>query len=203
MSDDDRPISMDPRVERTRALVLHHARLLLAEYGYGGFTYAALSARARVTRQTIYRHWPTREVLLRDMLLEGPFIEHFVKFQSPAPGKNARPIVRDFLLGLRAGVELPEIAGPLALLISDAEHDEGARDTLRSVSTDRVDYLNGMLEPSGVVVDLDEVSTLMGALLARRFIQHVPIEDDYIDFLVENWWTARTARQRKAARDSK
>jgi AcrR family transcriptional regulator len=200
---DDRPISTDPRVERTRALVLHHARELLSEYGYGGFTYAALSARARVTRQTIYRHWPTREVLLRDMLLEGPFIEHFVKFQSPVPGKHARPIVRDFLFGLRAGVELPEIAGPLALLISDAEHDEGARETLRSVSDDRVAYLNQILEPSGVSVDLDEVSTLMGALLARRFIQHVPIEDDYIDFLVENWWTARSARQRKAAREGR
>jgi AcrR family transcriptional regulator len=175
--------------------ILKHARALLTKYGYGGFTYAALASTAHVSRQTVYHYWPTREQLLRDMLLEGPFTEYFGRYDSSVPSADARTAVHRFLIELRDGMELPDIAGPLTLLISDAERDPGARETLRAVFAGRLDYVNDLLLDTGVSIDANELSILTGALLARRFIHHVPVDDDYIDYLVATWWAARGARQ--------
>lgn len=62
----------NPRVRRTRARVPAVARDLLPGVGPAGLTYALPAERAGVTRQTLYRHWPTRANLLPDLLLEGP-----------------------------------------------------------------------------------------------------------------------------------
>jgi AcrR family transcriptional regulator len=58
----------DPRVERTRALVIAAAAELLMEAGPGGITHASVAAAANVSRTTVYNHWPTREDLLRATL---------------------------------------------------------------------------------------------------------------------------------------
>jgi AcrR family transcriptional regulator len=55
----------DPRVERTRALVIAAAAELLMEDGPGAITHAAVASAANVSRTTVYNHWPTREDLLR------------------------------------------------------------------------------------------------------------------------------------------
>ncbi|WP_229899233.1 TetR/AcrR family transcriptional regulator, partial [Streptomyces capoamus] len=59
-----RPDPSNPRVRRTRDRVLVVARELLADVGPTALTYSLLAERGKVTRQTLYRHWPTREALL-------------------------------------------------------------------------------------------------------------------------------------------
>ena len=73
MTDDtsSRPDLANPRVRRARARVLAVARDLLPVVGPIGLTYSLLAERAAVTRWTLYRHWPTREALLVDLILEG------------------------------------------------------------------------------------------------------------------------------------
>ena len=56
----------DPRVERTRAIVLEAARRLLVEEGADAVTALRVSEATGIARTTIYRHWPDREDLLRD-----------------------------------------------------------------------------------------------------------------------------------------
>lgn len=56
----------DPRVERTRALVLDATGELVAEGGVAGFTVDAVAKRCGVARTTIYRHWPDPNQLLFD-----------------------------------------------------------------------------------------------------------------------------------------
>lgn len=56
----------DPRVERSRALVLEAAGELVAEAGVVGFNVEAVAKRAGVARTTIYRHWPDPNQLLFD-----------------------------------------------------------------------------------------------------------------------------------------
>jgi AcrR family transcriptional regulator len=193
----------DPRIERTRALVLHHGRLLLAEEGPAALTYSSLAARARVTRQTLYRHWPTRQQLIVDMLLEGPFLERIAKSQPETGSRNARIVVRDFLRGLRDGFDVPSVAGPMAALIGESEHDQASREALRDLVDGRLAYLNNLLAASGVVIEADELSTLSGSLIAHRFVNGSEVSDEYIDFLVESWWMARSARRRKESRDTR
>src|ERR1700744_3816322 len=56
----------DPRVERSRMVILAAAVDELAEVGYGGVTIEAVAARAGVGKSTIYRHWPDKLALIAD-----------------------------------------------------------------------------------------------------------------------------------------
>ena len=60
---DPRP---DPRIERSRAIILGAALAELGARGYGGFTIEGVAARAKVGKSTIYRHWPDRLSLIAD-----------------------------------------------------------------------------------------------------------------------------------------
>jgi TetR/AcrR family transcriptional regulator of autoinduction and epiphytic fitness len=60
---DDRP---DPRVERSRMVILEAAVEELAAVGYGGVTIESIAARAGVGKSTIYRHWPDKLALIAD-----------------------------------------------------------------------------------------------------------------------------------------
>lgn len=63
----------DPRVARTRAIVLEAARKLLIEEGSDAVTALRVSEATGIARTTIYRHWPERADLLRDTVaLEEP-----------------------------------------------------------------------------------------------------------------------------------
>ncbi|MDH6437079.1 AcrR family transcriptional regulator [Streptomyces sp. SAI-144] len=62
------PTNDDPRARRSRAAALAAATELLAEGGPGHITHAAVAARAKVGRATVYRHWPDLQALLLDTL---------------------------------------------------------------------------------------------------------------------------------------
>src|SRR4029450_13783209 len=49
---------VDPRVERSRRVILEATLGELGEVGYGTLTIEAVAARAGVGKSTIYRHWP-------------------------------------------------------------------------------------------------------------------------------------------------
>jgi AcrR family transcriptional regulator len=59
------PRADDPRVERTRAAVIEAASELLVADGPDAVTHVNVANAARVSRTTVYNHWPTREDLLR------------------------------------------------------------------------------------------------------------------------------------------
>jgi len=59
--------NMDPRIERTREVVLRAAVELVGEQGFSGASIEAIAKRSGVARSTIYRHWPQR----MDLLLEA------------------------------------------------------------------------------------------------------------------------------------
>lgn len=57
---------VDPRIERSRHLILGAALEELGEVGYGGFTIESVAARAGVGKSTIYRHWSDKLALIAD-----------------------------------------------------------------------------------------------------------------------------------------
>jgi TetR/AcrR family transcriptional regulator of autoinduction and epiphytic fitness len=57
---------VDPRIERSRRLILGAALEELGEVGYGGFTIESVAARAGVGKSTIYRHWSDKLALIAD-----------------------------------------------------------------------------------------------------------------------------------------
>jgi AcrR family transcriptional regulator len=58
--------ALDPRVERSRYVILEAALAELGEVGYGAFTIESVAARAGVGKSTIYRHWPEKLGLIAD-----------------------------------------------------------------------------------------------------------------------------------------
>ena len=56
----------DPRIARSRIVILQAAVDELADHGYGGVTIEGVAARAGVAKSTIYRHWADRLELIAD-----------------------------------------------------------------------------------------------------------------------------------------
>jgi AcrR family transcriptional regulator len=66
----------DPRVVRSKTAVLETTRELLREFGFGGVTVDAVTARSGVAKTTIYRHWPDSNALLLDAFtFEKPIVD--------------------------------------------------------------------------------------------------------------------------------
>jgi AcrR family transcriptional regulator len=63
-------VSDDPRVVRTRRHVLATARAVLVEEGWQRVTVTRVAERSGYARTTLYRHWPQRLDLLRDLITE-------------------------------------------------------------------------------------------------------------------------------------
>ena len=182
----------DPRIERTRAHVLGQARELLSAGGPGAVTYTALAARARVTRQTLYRHWPTREALIIDLVLDGA--AHGLPDGSGSPEQ----IVAGFLRGLRAGMQDAFNATAMTALIAQADHDPTSDTVLGDVIADRRAALNRLLEPLGASVDAGQYAALCGPVLFQRFFARETASDRLIDHLVTAWSDTRSSRRTRA-----
>lgn len=186
----------DPRVRRTKAHVLANARALLADGGPAAVTYQELSARARVTRQTLYRHWPTREALFVELALE--------RAGEGLPDGSGTPeeIVAAFLTGLRDGMQDAVNAAPLTVLIAHADQDPGCGSALSAIVTDRRAALNALLEPSGVRLTAEEYATLCGPILFQRFFARTPAGDDLVRYLAQSW-SARHAASADSTSDER
>lgn len=71
-------LRIDPRVARTRVAVLIAAREVLVDEGWEGVTVARVAERSGYARTTLYRHWPQRLDLLRDLIREEAAVAHSV-----------------------------------------------------------------------------------------------------------------------------
>lgn len=56
----------DPRIERSRQVILAAALAELGEIGFGAFTIESVASRAGVGKSTIYRLWPDKLSLIAD-----------------------------------------------------------------------------------------------------------------------------------------
>ena len=58
--------AVDPRIERSRQVILQAVLDELSELGYGALTIESVARRAGVGKATIYRHWPDKIALIAD-----------------------------------------------------------------------------------------------------------------------------------------
>src|SRR5579863_8534415 len=60
--------AIDPRIERSRQVILQAVLDELSDVGYGALTIESTARRAGVGKATIYRHWPDKIALIADAL---------------------------------------------------------------------------------------------------------------------------------------
>ncbi len=182
--DGSQPSQLNPRVQRTKAHVLAVAREMLAEVGPAELTYTALCAESGVTRQTLYRHWPTREALLAEIVLTSADVPY------PHPGTDPGTVVTEYLQSLRAGMNDPATAAALTSLAAHASTDPVSDAALRAIVADRRAALNTLLIDTGRKIDASQFARLAGPVIFQCLIARVEPADRFIEALVTDWQQA-------------
>jgi len=184
------PDAANPRVQRTRDRMLAAARELLAETGPAGLTYSVLAERAGVTRQTLYRHWPSRSRLLVDLILEGSG-GGLESGGYPEPGADPAAVAAAWLGSLRAGISDPARRAAGLAVTAQADTDPDSAEALAQLTADRIAALNEVLRPSGIQVEPEEYALLSGPVLARIFFERGEVTDSFIEAVVARWLAGR------------
>ena len=177
----------DPRVERSRIVILKAAVEELAEVGYGGVTIESVAARGGVGKSTIYRHWPDKLALIADAL--ETFHEQMVPALEDRPPRECV----ELLLGHVAEVVLDStFSRCIPALIEGAERDPRVREFHHRYSAERrqglIDLIARGMREGDFRADLDpELVTmaLLGTIFYRRLMTGEPFDPDHAAGLLD------------------
>lgn len=163
---------VDPRVVRSRRVILQAALVELAAAGYGGFTIDSVAKRARVGRSTVYRHWASKADLIAGSLES---LNH-----QPAPdlsGGSPRDQVELLLTHLVAALTESSLAPCVPALIDAAERDAAVREIYHRYNASRrqvlVDTIAAGMDAGAFPATRDPdlaALTLAGAIFYRRLM---------------------------------
>jgi AcrR family transcriptional regulator len=171
--------TLDPRVERTRRVVLAAAVDELAAAGYGGFTVDGVATRSGVARSTIYRHWPDKLALISEAF-------EVLNVQPPEPGAAdmaPRQRIESLIGHLAEAFRDSPLSGCVPALIDGAERDPGLRRFHHGYSARRRSALVRAIalgiEAGELRDDLDAelaAAALAGAVLYLRTMTPEPLD---------------------------
>lgn len=159
-----------PRSEASRIAILTAARDLLREVGYEGLTVVAVAARAGAGKQTVYRWWPTKAVLVADCVLEGLLDVGLIT--APATGHAATDLtvwLTDSYAALSTNEVAPLVQALTAASASDADAAARLADRfLTPLRTAFAEMLQRAVDGGNVRTDIDILTVsdmLIGALI--------------------------------------
>lgn len=184
----------DPRVERSRRVILEAVLHELGEVGYGALTIEAVAARAGVGKSTIYRHWPGKLELVEDA---------FRTLKAPVVVPEAGTL-RDRVIGVLeqvAGlVQQSTYSACMPALIEAAERDPRVRDFHSRFTAERRAALVALLRDA---VEADELApgtdpelladALVGPILLRRLMLAQPVGPEIAPALVDQLLPVRSS----------
>ena len=178
-----------PRSETARKAVLAAAAELLLDHGLHAVSMDAVAERAGVSKATIYRWWPKKEILALDML--------FTEWAAVTPQHYESGLLRDDLRALLLAWTRLATSRPYgrvaAALLAEARTDpafsdeyqrrilEPRRDQARMIFADAV--ARGEISVRTkieVAIDL-----LYGPLYHRLLHGHAPLDDQFVDDIVD------------------
>lgn len=187
-------VDLDPRVVRTRRDVLAAARDVLVEEGWERVTLARVAERSGYARTTLYRHWPQRLDLLRDLI--GEQVRHL----HTVPSGDLRADLIAELEAFRVAVTTSGLGQMMIAIGQQAREDAELADLSSSVRADGARVLQeimaagvsrGELEP-GLDRDL-AVAQLVGPVLFRYLFESDAGLDEVFVTSVVDWFLAGAA----------
>lgn len=171
-----------PVVER----VLDATRAELAEVGYGALSIEAVAARAGVNKTTVYRRWPTRAELVTAALL--------VVAEQSWSAETTGDLREDLLAMARSGarfLSLPEgVSVARTLIAGGTEHElrvvtRAMRERQRRIAVEIVEKAKARGELDARIEPELLFSAVLGALVHRALMMREPLEDSFIEGLVD------------------
>jgi TetR/AcrR family transcriptional regulator, regulator of autoinduction and epiphytic fitness len=177
---------LDPRVERSRRVILGAVLDELGEVGYGALTIEAVAARAGVGKSTIYRHWPGKLELVEDAF-------RTLKAPVAVPDQGS---LRDRLIAVIEQVAClvaeSTYSTCMPALIDAAERDPNVRDFHSRFSAERraalVDLLRDAVRTGELPATTDPellADALVGPILVRRLMLSQPVGPEIAAALVD------------------
>jgi len=170
---------VDPRIERSRMVILAAAVEELAEVGYGQVRMESVA--------TLYRHWPDKLALIADAF--ETFHEQMVPDLGELPARDAVALL------IRHVAEVlvdSSFARCIPALIEGAERDPRVREFHHRYGAERrqalIDLIARGIERGEIAAGVDPelaTVTLLGALFYRRLMTGVPFEPDEAARLVD------------------
>ena len=177
---------VDPRVERSRRVILSAALEVLGEMGYGGLTIEAVAARAGVGKSTVYRHWCGKVELVEDAIRS---LKTGVAWPSAG---SVRDRVTEVLRQIARAMEDSTWSTCLPAIIEAARRDPEVMAVHQRLAAERrqmlVDLLGEGVRAGEVSADADlgvVADCLVGPILLRRLVLQEPFDDAAIVQLVD------------------
>lgn len=176
----------DPRVERTRAVVLDATLRELADVGYGAMSIESVARRAGASKATIYRHWDGKVDLVADAVT--------MLKRMPQPPDVDDPYER--IVGLVEAVAdhvaNSQYAACVPALIEASLHDEAVREFHVRTSAERLAFGASILDEAKAAGhlphDIDTVALterLIAPVFFRRILLAEPFPVDEVRALVD------------------
>jgi AcrR family transcriptional regulator len=176
----------DPRVERSRRIILEAVLEELGAVGYGALTIESVAARAGVGKSTVYRHWPGKLELVEDAFrtLKAPVV---------VPDQGClRDRVISVIEQVAGLVRQSTYSACMPALIEAAERDPNMRDFHCAFNRERRAVLVGLLRDA---VDAGELAptadpelladALVGPILLRRLLLNETVGPEVAFTLVD------------------
>ncbi|GAA1444216.1 TetR/AcrR family transcriptional regulator [Leifsonia poae] len=159
-----------PRSEVARRAILTAAREILAEKGYERLTIQEIADRSGTGRQTIYRWWATKALIIADLLLAGEL--DLPSEAVPDTGSLERDLT-SWLEAIAAAMRDPLQASITRALITAASDDPEEARLLYSMTTgpvhqSLVDRISKGKAAGQLRVEVDEIAVadaLIGTVL--------------------------------------
>ena len=178
-----------PRSETAHKAVLAAAAELLLDHGLHAVSMDAVAERAGVSKATIYRWWPKKEILALDML--------FTQWAAVTPQRYESGALRSDLVALLLAWTRLVTSRPYgrvaAALLTEARTDpafsaeyqrriiEPRRDQARMIFADAV----ARGEISGETKVEVAIDLLYGSLYHRLLHGHAPLDDEFVADIVD------------------
>jgi AcrR family transcriptional regulator len=185
----------DPRIVRTRHAVHEAGRELLVESGPASVTHAAIASAARLSRTTLYKHWPTRSDLLVEIC------------RAAKPHSAIRPCgdVRSDLVQLIS--DAAENLGDresrkmFASMVAQSQWDDEAREAQAALigvgMADLAAVLRAGVESGALRPGIEPTSAagrLLGPLFFAALVTDVDVTSDEVEAIVDDFVATNAPR---------
>lgn len=172
--------SGDPRVARSRRVIMDATIELLVERGVEATTVEAIAERSGAAKTTIYRHWPGKEAVLRAA------IESIIPVAKAPDTGSLRGDLTFFAHDLAGILTTSPTSALIPVLISAAERDDELAHLLAAFTAGRRMPIHAAVaratERGETAADPELIAgLLLGPLFYRRLLSRTPLEPEFVE----------------------